>query len=99
MNKGKTKIILKDIVHKYVPPSIMDRPKMGFLVPIMGWFRNELKELIMHYLSEESLKKESIFNPREVVALRDRYLAGHSENIQKLWHLLIFQMWKERWKI
>ena len=99
LDKGKTKIILKDIVHKYVPLSIMDRPKMGFLVPIMGWFRNELKDMIMHYLDEDLLKKEGILNHREVVALRDRYLSGHSENIQKLWHLLIFQMWKERWKI
>ena len=99
LNKGKTKIILKDIVHQYVPPAIMDRPKMGFLVPIMGWFRNELKDMIMHYLDEEKLKKEGLFNAREVVALRDRYLAGYSENIQKLWHLLIFQMWKERWRI
>ena len=96
---GKTKIILKDIVHKYIPPAIMDRPKMGFIVPIMNWFREELKEILMHYLDEERLKKESILNYKEVVFLRDRYIAGDSINVQKLWHLLIFQMWKERWKV
>ncbi len=75
----------------------MDRPKQGFLVPIMGWFRNELKDIVMNYLDEDRLRKEGLFNPKEVVALRDRYLNGYSENIQKLWHLLIFQMWKDRW--
>lgn len=94
---GTGKIILKNIVHKYVPENIMNRPKMGFIVPIMGWFRNELKDMVMHHLSDERLKQDGIFNIREVAGLRDRYLKGHSENVQKLWHLLIFQMWKERW--
>lgn len=97
--EGKTKIILKNIVHKYVPPAIMDRPKMGFIVPIMGWFKNELKDLIMHHLSDSRLKNEGLFHHQEVIALRDRYLRGDMENIQKIWHLLIFQMWKERWRV
>jgi asparagine synthase (glutamine-hydrolysing) len=95
----KTKIILKNIVHKYVPSTIMDRPKMGFIVPIMGWFKNELKDLIMYHLDEQRLKSDGIFNPQDIIGLRDRYLRGDSENIQKIWHILIFQMWKERWKI
>lgn len=94
---GQTKIILKNIVHKYVPPSIMERPKMGFIVPIMGWFRNELKDLIMEHLDEDLLKKDDIFNYKEVISIRDRYLNGHSVNVQKLWHILLFQMWKKRW--
>jgi asparagine synthase (glutamine-hydrolysing) len=94
---GKGKIILKNIVHKYVPENMMNRPKMGFIVPIMGWFRNELKDMVMHHLSDQRLRQDGIFNMREVAGLRDRYLKGHSENVQKLWHLLIFQMWKERW--
>ncbi|MBX2898330.1 MAG: asparagine synthase (glutamine-hydrolyzing) [Cyclobacteriaceae bacterium] len=96
---GKSKIILKDIVHQYLPPAIMDRPKMGFIVPIMGWFKNELKDMILQYLDENRLKSDGLFNHREVIGLRNRYLAGHQENIQKIWHLLLFQMWKERWKI
>jgi asparagine synthase (glutamine-hydrolysing) len=98
-DNGRTKVILKDIVHKYIPPAIMDRPKMGFIVPIMNWFRQELKEILMHYLNEDRLKKESILNYKEVVVLRDSYIRGDSVNVQKLWHLLIFQMWKERWKV
>jgi asparagine synthase (glutamine-hydrolysing) len=94
---GKTKIILKSIVHKYVPQQIMERPKMGFIVPIMGWFRNELKDLILQNLDESVLKRDDIFNFKEVTDIRDRYLSGHSVNVQKLWHILLFQMWKKRW--
>jgi asparagine synthase (glutamine-hydrolysing) len=96
-SQGKTKIILKNIVHKYVPQQIMERPKMGFIVPIMGWFRNELKDLILQNLDESLLKRDDIFNFKEVTAIRDRYLNGHSENVQKLWHILLFQMWKKKW--
>jgi asparagine synthase (glutamine-hydrolysing) len=94
---GKTKIILKDIVHNYIPRSMMERPKMGFIVPIMGWFRNELKGIIHEFLDESRLKQDDIFNARQVIELRDKYLGGKSVNVQKLWHILIFQMWKKRW--
>lgn len=96
-NKSKTKIILKDIVHKYIPKNQLDRPKMGFIVPIMGWFRNELKDIILEYLDEQKLREDLIFNATEVIKIRDSYLAGNSINVQKLWHILIFQMWKKRW--
>lgn len=98
-DNGKTKIILKNLVHKYVPAQIMDRPKMGFVVPIMGWFKNELKDLILSHLDEQHLKQDGLLNVPEVISLRNRYLRGDMENIQKIWHLLVFQMWKQHWKI
>lgn len=97
LDQGKTKIILKNIVHKYVPRSIMERPKMGFIAPIMKWLRNEMKDIMHEHINEVSLKQDGIFNHKEILSLRDRYLDGKSENVQKLWHLLVFQMWKKRW--
>ncbi|HZY82680.1 MAG TPA: asparagine synthase (glutamine-hydrolyzing) [Cyclobacteriaceae bacterium] len=97
MAGDRNKVILKNIVHKYVPQEIMDRPKMGFIVPIMNWFRKEMRDLLMENLSEAALKRDGIFNTRDVISLRDRYLSGHAENVQKLWHLLVFQMWRNRW--
>jgi len=96
-DKGNTKVILKDIVHEYIPKSLMDRPKMGFIVPIMGWFRKELKSILIDHLNELKLKSDDIFNTRAVISLRDKYLNGYPVNVQKLWHILLFQMWKERW--
>lgn len=99
LDNGKTKLILKNIVHKHIPQSIMERPKMGFIVPIMGWFKKELKDMVMYHLDEDKLRQEGLFNYKEVVHLRDKYLRGDAVNIQKIWHLLIFQMWKEKWKV
>jgi len=94
---GEKKWVLKEITHKYLPKSIMDRPKMGFSPPITAWFREELKDYFLHYLSYERLEKEGLFNPDEVIRLRDEYLAGKGVSVQRLWSILMFEMWYERW--
>ena len=94
---GEKKWILKQVVHKYLPKEMMDRPKMGFGVPLMEWFRDRLKDMFYYYLNEERLTKENIFNVKEVIYLRDNYLSGKNDNIRKLWNILMLEMWYERW--
>lgn len=94
---GVNKYLLKQIVHKLVPEELMKRPKKPFIAPLTVWFRDELRELFLHYLDKDRLAKEGIFNPEKVVALRDRYLDGKKVTHQKLWNMLIFNMWKEHW--
>ena len=94
---GIDKYILKEIAHKYIPKELMDRPKMGFSVPIYDWFKDELSELFKEYLNKERLDREGIFNSNEVIKLRDKYLNGDKENIQRLWFILMFEMWHEKW--
>ncbi len=96
-NDGISKYILKEITHKYIPKKMMDRPKMGFGVPLMEWFKDELKEYFLHYLDEARLEKEGIFDAKEVVLMRNRYLSGDKVSIETLWSLLMFQMWYEKW--
>ena len=97
LNGEVKKCLLKDIVHKYVPQNLMERPKMGFGVPIFEWFKGDLRSYLMTYLDYFRIANEGIFNPDYVVDLRDRYLAGDQTNINKIWYLLMFEMWKEKW--
>ncbi len=94
---GVKKHLLKTIVHKHIPKSIMDRPKKGFSIPIFEWFSDELKVYLLHYLAYERLESAGIFNPTYVVGLRDRYLNGELVNVTKLWHILVFEMWRDTW--
>lgn len=97
IRNGCKKYILKEVVHKYIPKETMERPKMGFGMPITDWFQDELKVFLLDYLNESRIRKAGIFNSRYVVTLRDDYLRGKSHNIRKLWYLLVFEMWRERW--
>lgn len=95
--KGNKKYILKEIVHRYVPKHLMDRPKMGFAIPIEHWLMHELRDQVETYLSEDKIKTQGIFDPETVSALRHDFLSGKKELAIKVWYLLMFQMWFEKW--
>ena len=94
---GEQKWVLKQITHKYLPKAMMNRPKMGFSPPVTEWFRAELKDYFMEYLSHERLTSEGLFNADEVVKMRDEYLVGKNVSVKKLWYILMFELWYERW--
>jgi asparagine synthase (glutamine-hydrolysing) len=94
---GVGKAILKDIVHKHVPKEIMERPKMGFAVPLENWLRNELKPLLLDVMNEGDLKSQGIFKWRSALQIRDNYLRGSQVEFQRLSYLFLFQMWFFKW--
>jgi asparagine synthase (glutamine-hydrolysing) len=91
------KLILKEIVHEYIPKSMMDRPKTGFSIPINKWLRNDLSYLLDEYLSHDAIKESGIFNEnfllKEVRKFKDKKM-HYSTNI---WYILMFQMWFKEW--
>lgn len=86
---------LKEILYKYLPKDMMDRPKMGFGVPIDTWIRGELSEWAQDLLSFERLKRQGLFNPYIVNKTLSNHLKGSDNNGVKLWDLLMFQSWLE----
>lgn len=96
-NKGEKKYILKEIVHDYLPKEMMDRPKMGFAIPIAHWLQNDLSELVEENLQEKSIKEQGIFRWEFVLKLKMDFYSGKKELDVKLWYLLMFQMWYGKW--
>lgn len=94
---GQKKYILKQIVHKYIPREMMERPKMGFGIPIETWLANELKGLVQEYLSEANLKAHGLFNIDVVRKIVSDFFDGRKEKYLKIWYLLMFQMWYKKW--
>ena len=74
--RGTGKYLLKKLLERYVPGPLIERPKMGFGVPIGRWFRRELKELLLDYVSPDCLKKEGRFDPLPVENKLKAHLAG-----------------------
>ena len=95
---GKTqKMILKDIVHKYVPKALMDRPKSGFSVPLDSWLKNDLYYLINENLSPKAISESGLFNTEYVTKLINAFLRNEIDNRAIIWKLLQFQMWYKKW--
>ncbi len=94
---GEKKYLLKEIVYKYLPKEMMDRPKMGFGIPIENWMANELKDMVNDYLSEVKIKEHGLFNYETVKKLRNDFFSGHYQIHAKIWYLLMFQMWYDKW--
>jgi asparagine synthase (glutamine-hydrolysing) len=94
---GQKKYILKQIVHRYIPKEMMERPKMGFGIPVDNWLSHELKDLVEEHLSEASLKLHGLFNVQVVRNVVSDFLNGRKEKHLKVWYLLMFQMWYKQW--
>jgi asparagine synthase (glutamine-hydrolysing) len=94
---GEKKFLLKEIVYRHLPKQMMDRPKMGFGIPIEHWLLNELKDLVNDYLSEDKIKSHGFFNYEAIQELKNSFFSGHLENHHKIWYLLMFQMWHNHW--
>jgi asparagine synthase (glutamine-hydrolysing) len=94
--KGTKKYLLKQIVYKHIPKEIMDRPKMGFSIPVDHWLSHELKDMVMDYLNEEKLN-HGLFDKNYVLWLRDQFFSGKKNFYLKIWTLCMFQMWYYKW--
>jgi asparagine synthase (glutamine-hydrolysing) len=94
---GTKKYILKEIVHQYVPKSMMDRPKMGFAIPIADWLSKDLRYLVEEFLNEEKINTQGIFQWKAIKELKANFFGGKKELDYKIWYILMFQMWYEKW--
>lgn len=83
------KILLKDLLYKYVPRELVDRPKMGFGLPLGGWLRSELKP----WAQERILRENEILDPVIVQRLWDEHQRGTKDNKFILWDIVCFNEW------
>jgi asparagine synthase (glutamine-hydrolysing) len=93
---GKGKWILREILYKYVPKEMIERPKMGFGVPIGDWMRGPLKDWTESLVNESRLKNEGYLNPDLVSRMWNEHLSGTINWQFNLWDVLMFEAWLEK---
>ena len=95
------KHLLRKILYKHVPREILERPKQGFGIPLASWLRGELAPLVNEYLDPTRIRQAGIFDPKLVARAVRNFNDGGAGNdrldMQKLWYLISFELWRERW--
>lgn len=93
IRKRESKWILRQVLYKYVPPVLIERPKMGFGVPIDCWLRGPLRDWAESLLSEQSLSEHGLLDSGCIRAKWHEHLSGHHNWQYLLWDVLVFQDW------
>ena len=76
---------------------MMNRPKMGFGIPVAQWLSEDLKPLVDYYFNNAYLEKQGLFNVKEVKKIVNAFYEGKKERAEKIWYLFMFQMWYDKW--
>jgi asparagine synthase (glutamine-hydrolysing) len=91
---GLTKWPLRQLLYRYVPRELVERPKMGFGVPIDSWLRGSLRDWAEDLLSQTSLKESAIFEPEPIRLIWREHLSGRRNHQYLLWDVLMLQAWQ-----
>jgi asparagine synthase (glutamine-hydrolysing) len=91
MDNNQMKVMLKNVLYKYVPKTLLDRPKQGFSIPLNSWLKGPLYFLVEDLLNENALKRNGIINPTPVKILISQWKSGHHYLYNRIWQLIVLQ--------
>jgi asparagine synthase (glutamine-hydrolysing) len=92
VRSGTTKYLLKKAVAEWLPPELVNRPKMGFGVPMATWLRTELRELSWDVLTDATARSRGLFRPEAVERLLREHAEG-GDHSTRIWALIQFELW------
>jgi len=94
---GQSKWILRQVLDRHVPRELVERPKMGFSIPLGEWLRGPLRDWAEALLSEKRLRASGLLDAACVRKYWDEHLQGHRNREHLLWDVLMLEAWRERW--
>ncbi|MBA2670643.1 MAG: asparagine synthase (glutamine-hydrolyzing), partial [Gemmatimonadetes bacterium] len=95
IRNGQSKWLLREVLYRHVPRSLIERPKAGFGIPLDSWLRGPLRDWAESLLEPTRLRDEGYFDPAPIRAKWEQHLSGRSSWQYHLWDVLMFQAWLE----
>jgi len=93
---GQGKYLARQILYKHIPPSLIDKPKAGFQIPLQEWLQSDLRYLVDKYLDTSKID-DDIFDLEEIEKIKRELFLGNQTNISKVWFIIMYEMWREKW--
>ncbi|RJP74847.1 MAG: asparagine synthase (glutamine-hydrolyzing) [Desulfobacteraceae bacterium] len=93
------KRILREVLYKYVPKSMIERPKTGFAVPLETWLRGPLRDWAESLLDKRKIKEQGLLNPDLIHGRWREHLSGKQNRQHEIWDVLMFQEWKKQYNL
>ncbi len=93
VNQGRRKWVLREVLHRYVPPAMVDRPKQGFSIPLMKWLTGPLRDWAESLLDESRLRRDGYFEPEPILQGWREIATGRPRLKHGMWTVLMFQAW------
>jgi len=91
------KLLLRHVLYRHVPRQLIERPKMGFGMPMAAWLRTTLRPWAEDMLRSQSLRSSGLLDPKAVDDVWREHLAGH-DRLPQIWTVLAFEQWQRRWR-
>jgi asparagine synthase (glutamine-hydrolysing) len=91
------KELLKSILFDFVPRELIERPKMGFSIPMQQWLKTDFQAMTLDLLSAERLKQQGLFETEAVQKLLHEFYQKDMPRENLIWPLLVFQLWHQQW--
>ncbi len=97
LRDGTSKWLLRQVLYRYVPPALIERPKTGFAIPLAEWLRGPLRDWAETLLDERRLRATGLVNSARVRGLWKQHLDGRRNHQHLLWDILMLEAWRARW--
>lgn len=95
LHAGQSKWLLRQLLERYIPRHLIERPKMGFAIPLHDWLRGPLQDWVETLLDARRLQSEGVFDVQAVRSMWQQHLQGNGNFAALLWNILMFQAWWE----
>ena len=95
---NESKYLLRKVLERYIPKEMIDRPKMGFAIPMNEWFGGDLSILFDENLQKEKLEEHNLLNNNYIQTILSKVSKNKNLTVGKLWTVLIFQLWYKKYK-